>query len=235
MLERQPPLLSLVLPVHNQGDHIPAIVESYVDGLATLPLAYEIILVVNGSSDHSLEVCRALAAGLEEVSVIDLPERGWGRSVRAGLDVAKGDLLCFTNSARTTREILVLMLAYSLAYPDVVLKANRRIRESRRRRLGSLLYNIECRTLFDLSVWDINGTPEDLPAALRGAARAQPRRRPARLRVQRRLRLAQLPDDRGADPRDRDGTAAARRRGTPRRCACTSEPGACGAPAKRMR
>ncbi len=55
------------------------------------------------------------------------------------------------------------MLAYALAYPEVVLKANRRIRESRRRRLGSLLYNIECRALFDLSVWDINGTPKIFP------------------------------------------------------------------------
>ena len=55
------------------------------------------------------------------------------------------------------------MLAYALAYPEVVLKANRRIRESRRRRLGSLLYNLECRALFDLSVWDINGTPKIFP------------------------------------------------------------------------
>ena len=28
---------------------------------------------------------------------------------------------------------------------------------------GSLLYNIECRTLFDLSYWDINGTPKIFP------------------------------------------------------------------------
>jgi len=155
--------VSVVLPVHNQADHIRAIVESYIAGLALLPLSYEIILVVNGSSDGSLETCRALEARLEGVSVIELAKRGWGRSVRTGLARAEGDLLCFTNSARTTREILTLMLAYALAYPEVVLKANRRIRESRRRRLGSLLYNIECRALFDLSAWDINGTPKIFP------------------------------------------------------------------------
>ena len=138
-LETRPPLLSLVLPVHNQADHIRAIVESYVAGLALLPLRYEIILVVNGSSDGSLETCRGLEARREAVRVIELDERGWGRSVRAGLASAEGDLLCFTNSARTTREILTLMLAYALAYPVVVLKANRRIRESRRRRARSAL------------------------------------------------------------------------------------------------
>jgi hypothetical protein len=57
------------------------------------------------------------------------------------------------------------MLAYAGAYPNVVIKANRKIRESWRRRLGSLLYNLECRALFDLSNWDINGTPKVFPRA----------------------------------------------------------------------
>ena len=90
--------------------------------------------------------------------------------MRAGLASADGDLLCYTNSARTHAEILALTLAYALAYPGVVIKANRRIRESRRRRLGSLLYNLECRALFDLAAWDINGTPKVFPRSLRQAA-----------------------------------------------------------------
>ena len=63
----------------------------------------------------------------------------------------------------TTPEILALMLAYATAYPHVVLKANRRLRQSFRRRLGSLLYNLEARQLFNLSIWDINGTPKLFP------------------------------------------------------------------------
>jgi hypothetical protein len=33
------------------------------------------------------------------------------------------------------------------------------------RRLGSLLYNLQCRMLFDLAYWDINGTPKVFPRA----------------------------------------------------------------------
>jgi hypothetical protein len=44
-----------------------------------------------------------------------------------------------------------------------VLKANRKIRDNWRRRLGSLIYNLECRALFDLPIWDINGTPKVFP------------------------------------------------------------------------
>jgi hypothetical protein len=83
--------------------------------------------------------------------------------VKLGLSAAEGDLLCYTNSARTRSQDLLLMLLYATAYPNVVIKANRKIRDSWQRRLGSLIYNLECRALFDLSQWDINGTPKIFP------------------------------------------------------------------------
>jgi hypothetical protein len=83
--------------------------------------------------------------------------------VRLGLGAARGDLLCYTNSARTTAEDLLLFVLYARSHPDVVLKANRKIRERWTRRLGSLVYNLECRVLFDLSNWDVNGTPKIFP------------------------------------------------------------------------
>jgi hypothetical protein len=49
-------------------------------------------------------------------------------------------------------------------------KANRKIRDHWSRRLGSLLYNLECRALFDLSVWDVNGTPKVFPRSCDRAA-----------------------------------------------------------------
>lgn len=55
------------------------------------------------------------------------------------------------------------MAMYSLTHPDVVVKANRKIRDNWRRRLGSLIYNIQCRVLFDLNNWDVNGTPKVFP------------------------------------------------------------------------
>ena len=159
------PLVSIVLPVYNQSDHIGAIVEEYTAALARVPNPYEMILVVNGCRDDSLEVCRALAERYPDVRTLHCEQGGWGRAVKAGLSAARGDLLCYTNSARTSPQDLVLLLLYSIAYPDVVIKANRKIRESWRRRAGSLLYNLECRALFDLSNWDINGTPKVFPRA----------------------------------------------------------------------
>jgi glycosyltransferase involved in cell wall biosynthesis len=154
---------SIVLPVHNQADHLTPLIDSYVAALSEHPRSFELLLVANGCTDHTLERCAALAARHEAVRVLELADAGWGRSVRHGLAAAEGDILCFTNSARTSPETLSLMLLYASVYPAVVLKGNRRVRESVRRRFGSLLYNLECRTLFDLSVWDINGTPKIFP------------------------------------------------------------------------
>lgn len=159
------PLVSIVLPIHNQGDHISSVVQEYEEALTRLPHPHESILVVNGCRDNSLEISRALAEQYTSVRVMHSEKGGWGLAVKLGVREARGELLCYTNSARTSAQDLALLLLYAIACPNVVIKANRKIRESWHRRLGSLLYNLECRALFDLSYWDINGTPKVFPRA----------------------------------------------------------------------
>lgn len=155
--------MSVVLPVYNQADHLSAIVEGYEATLERLPVGHETLLVVNGSDDGSWEVAQQLEATRPAVRAIAADRRGWGNAVQLGLREARGDILCYTNSARTSDRDLSLLLLYAVTYPRVVVKANRKIRDNWRRRLGSLLYNLECRTLFDLSNFDINGTPKVFP------------------------------------------------------------------------
>lgn len=156
-------LVSIVLPVYRQGDHLARCVQSYESSLRRLPIPFEIVLVVNGPADSSLLVARELEASLPTVRVLETPMARWGHAVKLGLAAARGDLLCYTNSARTSGEDLALVILYAVAYPGVVVKVNRRVRDSLVRRLGSLLYNLECRALFDLSCWDLNGTPKAFP------------------------------------------------------------------------
>jgi glycosyltransferase involved in cell wall biosynthesis len=157
------PLVSIVLPVYNQADHIADVVQRYEEILSRLPTRHETLLVVNGSRDASLEVCQALADTYPSVRVITSAQGAWGLAVKLGLSEARGDVLCFTNSARTSPVDLLLMLLYGVTYPNVVLSANRKNREGWQRKLGTLLYALECRFLFNLSTWDINGTPKVFP------------------------------------------------------------------------
>lgn len=156
-------LASIVLPVHNQADHVEQLIASYSEALARLPLRHQFVLVPNACRDETPAICHRLAEAQPEIRVVELEQGGWGRAVRAGLAAADGDLLCYTNSARTTPQMLSLALLYAGSNPDVAIKAQRRIRDNWRRQLGSLVYNLECRMLFGLASWDINGTPKAFP------------------------------------------------------------------------
>jgi glycosyltransferase involved in cell wall biosynthesis len=157
-------LASVVLPVYNQADHIESVLLEYITALQRLDFPTEILPVINGPRrDQSLEICRSLQEKHQSIRTLSIDQGGWGRAVRHGLSQAGGDLICYTNSARTTARELVLMLLYASVHDDCVVKANRKIRENWKRRLGSLLYNLECRYLFDLAYWDINGTPKVFP------------------------------------------------------------------------
>jgi glycosyltransferase involved in cell wall biosynthesis len=157
-------LVSIVLPVYNQADHIERVIAEYDDALArALKVEREFILVVNGAGDDSYERCCRLAAERPRIHVLRSEPRGWGTAVKRGVAHASGDVICYTNSARTSSHDLALVILYATLDHHVVVKASRKIRESGLRRFGSLLYNLECRALFDLANWDVNGTPKAFP------------------------------------------------------------------------
>ena len=167
------PRLSIVLPVHNQADHIARVVQDYSSALAGLP-AFELLLVENGSRDASRAACAALAAADPAVRLLVADRPGWGHAVRLGLAAAQGEVLAYSNSARTAPADLRRMLDLALAGPPQVLKADRQLREGPLRRLGSALYNLEARLLFGVRLRDVNGTPKVFPrrfAALLGLRR----------------------------------------------------------------
>ena len=156
------PALSLVLPVHDQADHLEAVVRRLADALSELGVAYEILLVPNGCSDDSAAICDRLAADLPKVRSLPIAGRGWGVAVRAGIAAAAGRLIGYSNAARTQPADLVRIVDEALRQPRIV-KATRVLRERSVRRWGSRLYNLECRLLFGLAGCDINGTPKVFP------------------------------------------------------------------------
>ena len=160
MTAGSPRLISVVLPVHNQAAHIGAIVESYREVLGQLGHPYEVVLSVNGSRDDSADVCRTLAQANQQIVVISDPRAGWGLAVKAGLRAARGNLLCYTNCARTSAADLRQVLLTGLEHPDAIIKATRRVRDNWKRRLGSALYNAECRVLLGVKTRDVNATPK---------------------------------------------------------------------------
>ena len=153
-----------MLPVYNQADHIEAVVADCQAALAHLACPYELILASNGCRDESPEVCRALAGRDPRVRAVDSEAGGWGLGVKLGLREARGGLLAYTNSARTTGEQLATVVLAALVHRGSVVKATR-LGRAGVRRLGSALYNRECRLLHKIPCRDVNGTPKVFPRA----------------------------------------------------------------------
>jgi glycosyltransferase involved in cell wall biosynthesis len=152
--------ISVVLPIYNQADDVKGIVTGFAEALSPFKHGFELLLVVNGNKDGSLARCRAVASKHPEIRIIHLEISGWGRAVRTGLAESRGSVLCYTNTARTSPEALAQHITMALANPECAIKANRLMRHPFHRRVGSLIYNVECRCLFGLPAWDVNGTPK---------------------------------------------------------------------------
>jgi len=150
---------SIILPVYHQAAELREIVQRAHTALASLPGGSEILLVANGGGDETLSIAAALADADPMVRLVT-SQKGWGAAVIAGLGAARGEMLCYTNSARTQARDLELALRYGAVNTEAVVKASRKQRDQAIRRVGSVLYNFEARALFGLAVWDVNGTPK---------------------------------------------------------------------------
>jgi dolichol-phosphate mannosyltransferase len=148
------------LPFYNQADHLEMVIEGYLSVFESLKHSVELVLVINGKDDGSIACAQKLEVRHPNVRAFHNGHPAWGYAVKTGLAKSHGELLCYTNSARTSPHMLAMHIIVALANPGCMIKANRRLRHPFVRRIGSVLYNAQCRQLFDLPVWDVNGTPK---------------------------------------------------------------------------
>jgi glycosyltransferase involved in cell wall biosynthesis len=85
------PLLSIVIPAHNEETRLPHSLGQAFAFLEQQPYDGEVIVVENGSRDRTLEIARRMAGERPNLRVLheDLP--GKGRAVRRGVLAARGE------------------------------------------------------------------------------------------------------------------------------------------------
>lgn len=152
-------MLSLVLPCRNQADHIGSLIERYLRVLENARIRFELVLVPNLCRDETQAIVERFPAIDSRIRVVVNDLGGWGRSVRMGLDACRGDVLAYTNAARTDPESLPRFVELVRESPKSLIKARRVQRSAPMRELGSFLYNLEARALFGVG-GDVNGTPK---------------------------------------------------------------------------
>ena len=86
-----PPEVSIVVPIYNELENLPDLVERIHGAMATQPLSFELIAVDDGSSDGSAARLRELAEGRPWLRAVCLV-RNYGQSaaLQAGFDRVRG-------------------------------------------------------------------------------------------------------------------------------------------------
>ncbi len=88
------PLISIIIPVFNESKTVAAVIKRIND----LPVAKEIIVVDDGSTDGSKEIIAALAKQYAFSLITHSPNKGKGASVLAAVKLATGKYLIVEDS-----------------------------------------------------------------------------------------------------------------------------------------
>jgi dolichyl-phosphate beta-glucosyltransferase len=85
------PFLSIVIPAYNEENRLPTTLEQVFDFLKQQTFMAEVIVVENGSHDHTLALAQAYAKQHTGLRVIQNEQRGKGRAVHRGIQEAHGE------------------------------------------------------------------------------------------------------------------------------------------------
>jgi dolichol-phosphate mannosyltransferase len=84
--------LSVIVPMFNEQEVIEETIASIVAELESLNLTWELILVNDGSTDGTLDLCRRFQQKDDRIAIVDyFPNRGRGFALRSGFKAARGD------------------------------------------------------------------------------------------------------------------------------------------------
>jgi dolichyl-phosphate beta-glucosyltransferase len=134
MSDMAQPVLSIVIPAFNEASRLPGNVPTLVDYCTQLGDSYEVLIVVEKSTDGTFEKTTQAMRGLKGFQVIDNQvHRGKGYAVRSGMRRAQGAFLFYMDAdLSTSLEAIRRFLRYFEEHPEVdVLIGSRQHPESR--------------------------------------------------------------------------------------------------------
>jgi glycosyltransferase involved in cell wall biosynthesis len=147
------PLLSLVIPAYNEESRLPASLARISEALELRGEPYEVLVVVNGSTDRTADVVKEAAERDGNIKLIVTSLRGKGLAVKIGIGEARGDRIVFADADLSTPIEEVVELADGLDATHQVVIASRegsgarRVGEPYVRHLMGRVFNLLVRTL----------------------------------------------------------------------------------------
>jgi dolichol-phosphate mannosyltransferase len=107
------PVLSVVIPMYNEEDVLPLLVDRLEPVLARLDVTYEVVAVDDGSTDLTPAILQRLCREWEQLRVVRLrANAGHQAAISAGLECARGDFVVTIDAdLQDPPEVIASMLA----------------------------------------------------------------------------------------------------------------------------
>ena len=158
------PDFSIVVPLYNEEACAGRSIRELLEALeARWAGRYELILVINGSTDGTVAICERFATGYPQVRTVRfMKNQGYGGGILGGLNQARGAYCGFTcGDGQTPPDVLTRLMAEIADGDDDVVKAIRiHRRDGLMRHLQSAVYNWSFGCLFHMPAHDINAMPK---------------------------------------------------------------------------
>ena len=135
--------LSIVVPVYNEEENIYELYERLIQVLSSLNLTYEIILVDDGSKDHSFQVIKKIASENTNIKFIRFTRNfGHQSALFAGIEKASGKAIVLMDGdlQDPPEEIRELWTTLQQGYDVVYAKRNSRKGEHASKKISAALF-----------------------------------------------------------------------------------------------
>jgi glycosyltransferase involved in cell wall biosynthesis len=110
-------MISVIIPVYNTASYLDECVGSILRQVYT---DFELIIVDDGSTDKSSEICDSWAARDKRIIVIHQPNQGVSAARNHGIDQARGEYICFIDSDdRVDADYLTDLVSGFQKHPNV--------------------------------------------------------------------------------------------------------------------
>jgi glycosyltransferase involved in cell wall biosynthesis len=149
--------ISVFLLAHNEENNIERVVEGFKSELPKLTDDYEIIVVDDGSSDHTGQIAECMAAIDRHVRVVHHKlNQGYGAGVISGINAASKPYVLLSDGDGQFDPADCVLLAAAISNYDVVVGRRVHRADPLMRRLNGKAWSILMRLLFGLHITDVD-------------------------------------------------------------------------------
>jgi glycosyltransferase involved in cell wall biosynthesis len=128
-MKNKKPLVSIIIPIYNAEKYVSKCIESVINQSYE---KIEVLLINDGSTDNSQEICDAYAIKDQRVKVIHKQNQGVSSARNLGIDESKGEYISFVDSddwidldtykrliaCTLTFDVEVVIFEYDVVYED---------------------------------------------------------------------------------------------------------------------